>query len=138
MRKASFLFVLGTAVVGLLAGESVMAQEQPDFSKVIGAWKVEVYAGDTTYYLNLVVTEESGQLVGKISESMGSFAGIAISDIFYDSVAFRFDFISPTPPDGLSRTVKADYKVGKDEMSGTVNVPDLDVIADSRAIRESP
>lgn len=137
MRKTNFLFVFAVAVFVLLSVGSATAQEKPDFSKVVGTWKIEVYAGDTTYYLSLVVSEESGQLAGKISDSMGSFTDVAISDISYDSVAFRFDFVSPTPPDGLSRTVKADFKVATDSMGGVINVPDLDVTADAKATRET-
>ena len=114
-----------------------MAQEKADTTKVVGAWKIEVFAGDTTYTLSLVVTETQGELAGKISESMGSFTDVAISDVFYDAVTFRFSFISPTPPDGLSRTVKADFKVGTDAMEGVISVPDLDITTDAKATRAS-
>jgi hypothetical protein len=137
MRKTNFLFVFAVAVFVLLSLGSAIAQEKPDFSKVVGTWNIEVYAGDQTYSLNLVVTDENGQLAGKISESMGTFTDVAISDISYDSVAFRFDFVSPTPPDGLSRTVKADFKVGEDTMGGVINVPDLEITADAKATRET-
>lgn len=125
------------AVLVLLSAGSAMAQEKPAFSTITGAWKLEVYAGDQTYYLNLVVTEENGQLAGKISESMGTFTDVAISEIFFDGVAFRFSFVSPTPPDGSSRTVKADFKVAQNAMGGTVTVPDLDVVADAKGTRET-
>jgi hypothetical protein len=137
MRKKNFLFVLATALFALSIAASAMAQEKADTAKIVGTWKIEVYAGDQTYYLSLVVTEENGQLVGKISESMGSFTDVSISDISYDSVTFRFNFISPTPPDGLSRTVKAEFKVGTDAMEGIVSVPDLDVTTDAKATRET-
>jgi hypothetical protein len=114
-----------------------MVQEKADTAKIVGTWKIEVFAGDTTYYLSLVVTEDNGQLAGKISESMGSFTDVAISDILYDSVSFRFNFISPTPPDGLSRTVKADFKVSTDTMGGVISVPDLDITTDAKATRAS-
>jgi len=137
MKKTSCLFGLGVAVTVVLVAGSALAQEKPDLSKVVGTWKVEVYAGNAAYYIDLSVTEASGQLAGTVSESMGSFTDVAISDIHYDSVAFRFDFVAPTPPDGMSRTVKADFKVGEDKMEGTITVPDLDVIADASAIRQS-
>ena len=137
MRKSHFLFVFAVAVFTLSFAASAVAQEKSDLSKVVGAWKVEVYAGDTTYYLSLVVTDSQGQLAGKISESLGSFTDVAISDIFYDGVAFRFSFVSPTPPDALSRTIHADFKVSVDAMGGVINVPDLDVTADAKATRET-
>jgi hypothetical protein len=135
MRKSYSLFVFAAAVLTLSFVASAMAQEKADTAKVVGAWKIEVYAGDQTYYLNLVVIEDNGQLAGKISESMGSFTDVVISDIFYDSVSFRFNFISPTPPDGLSRTVKADFKVSADTMGGIISVPDLDITTDAKATR---
>ncbi len=137
MRKICFLFVLAVAVFTLSFAASATVQEKADTAKIVGAWNIEVYAGDQTYNLSLVVTEEQGQLAGKISESMGSFTDVAISDIFYDSVTFRFNFISPTPPDGLSRTIKADFKVGEDSMGGVMSVPDLDVTTDAKATRAS-
>jgi hypothetical protein len=137
MRKSSFLLVLAVAVLALSLAGSAFAQEKADTAKIVGTWKIDVYAGDTTYNLNLVVTEDQGQLAGKISESMGTFADVAINDIFYDSVTFRFSFVSPTPPDGLSRTVKADFKVAADAMEGTVSVPDMDTVVDAKANRET-
>ena len=137
MKRTSCLFGLGVAVTVVLVAGSTLAQEKPDLSEVVGNWKVEVYAGNSTYYLNLVVTEASGQLAGKVSESMGLFTDVSISEISYDSVAFRFDFVAPTPPDGTSRTVRADFKVAEDAMGGTLTVPDLDVIAEAKAIRQS-
>jgi len=137
MRRFCFMFVLATALFALSIAASAMIQEKADTAKIVGAWNIEVYAGDQTYSLKLVVTEENGQLAGKISESMGSFTDVAISDIFYDSATFRFNFISPTPPDGLTRTVKAEFKVGTDAMEGVVSVPDLDVVIDAKATRAS-
>jgi len=137
MKKTSFLFVLGVAVFVVLVAGAAPAQEKPDFSKVVGSWKVEVYAGSSTYYVDLVVVDNLGQLEGKVSESMGSFTDIATSELFYDSVTFRFEFVAPTPPDGMTRTVKADFKVAEDTMEGVIAVPDLDVIADAKATRVS-
>jgi len=130
-------FLLGYAVVILAVSLAPLAvsQEKADTAKILGNWGIDVYAGDQTYSLKLAVTDENGQLAGKISESMGSFTDVAISEIFYDGASFRFSFISPTPPDGASRTVKADLKLNQDTMGGTVSVPDLDFVADASATR---
>jgi len=130
-------FLLGYAVVILAVSLAPLAvsQEKADTAKILGNWGIDVYAGDQTYSLKLAVTEENGQLAGKISESMGSFTDVAISEIFYDSVTFRFSFVGPTPPDGNSRTIKAEFKVAADTMGGTVSVPDLDFVADASASR---
>jgi hypothetical protein len=135
MRKSYFLIMAPTAILALSFAALSLAQERADTGKVLGTWNLEVFAGDQTYSLNLTVTEESGQLAGKISESLGTFMDVAISDIFYDGVIFRFSFISPTPPDGSSRTVKADLKLSGDTMGGTLTVPDLDVVVEARASR---
>jgi len=137
MRKSSFLFLLAVAVFVLVSVPSALSQEKADTAKVVGSWNVEVYAGDQTYALKLVVSEEQGQLAGKVSESMGTFTDVAISEVFYDGVSFRFNFVSPTPPDGLSRTVKADFKVAEGSMDGVINVPDLEFTADAKATRVS-
>jgi len=130
-------FLLGYAVVILAVSLAPLAvsQEKADTAKILGNWGIDVYAGDQTYSLKLAVTDENGQLAGKISESMGSFTDVAISEIFYDSVTFRFSFVGPTPPDGNSRTIKAEFKVAADTMGGTVSVPDLDFVGDASASR---
>ena len=135
MRKSNILVAFAAAVIALSFAVSSLAQEKADTAKVLGAWKVDVYAGDQTYSLNLTVFEENGILAGKISESLGTFTDVPISDIFFDGAAFRFSFISPTPPDGASRTVKADLKINQDTMGGTVTVPDLDFVADASGTR---
>ena len=137
MRKSIFLFLFVVAVFVLVSVPSALSQEKADTAKVVGSWNVEVYAGDQTYALKLVVSEEQGQLAGKVSESMGTFTDVAISEIVYDGASFRFNFVSPTPPDGLSRTVKADFKVAEGSMDGVINVPDLEFTAEAKATRES-
>jgi len=137
MKRLIFLFLFAVAVFVLVSVPSALSQEKADTAKVVGSWNVEVYAGDQTYALKLVVSEEQGQLAGKVSESMGTFTDVAISEIVYDGASFRFNFVSPTPPDGLSRTVKADFKVAEGSMDGVINVPDLEFTAEAKATRES-
>jgi hypothetical protein len=137
MKKASFLFALGAAVFMVWLAGAAPAQESPDLSKVVGTWKVEVYGGGAAYHLDLIVTDNQGQLEGKVSESTGLFADVAISEIFYDSETFRFEFVAPTPPDGMPRTVIADFKVAGDKMAGTITVPDLNFVGEATATRQS-
>jgi hypothetical protein len=129
LAVAAFVFL------SVAPAASAAAQGKPDTGKVVGTWYIEIYAGEQTFTLKLVVTETQGQLAGTISESMGTFTDVAISEIFYDGANFRFSFVSPTPPDGLSRTVKADFKVGDGTMTGTIEVPDLGFMADAKATR---
>lgn len=135
MRERDFRILLGAAVFMLAVAAAASAQEKADASKIVGTWTIDVYAGEANYTLSLAVTETNGQLAGKISESMGSFSDVAVSDVFYDGETFRFNFMSPTPPDGASRTVKAEFKVGVDKLDGTLSVPDLEVSVEVKATR---
>lgn len=127
--------VLVVAAVFILAVTGTSAQEKADPSKVVGKWTIDAYAGETTYTLGLVVTVTEGQLAGKISESMGAFLDVPLSDILYDGDNFSFSFSAPTPPDGSSRMIKAEFKVGADEMNGTLTVPDIEATIEARATR---
>jgi hypothetical protein len=137
MKKTGFraLLVAAVIVLAVAAAVAVPAQEKADTSKVVGTWTIDVYAGEANYTLSLAVTETDGQLAGKISESMGAFSDVAVSDVFYDGDIFRFSFMSPTPPDGASRNIKAEFKVGADKMDGTLSVPDLEVSVEAKATR---
>jgi hypothetical protein len=135
MRKSSMLVAFAAAVIALSSPSAAPTQEKADNAKVLGAWNLDVYTGDQTYSLVLNITETNGQLAGKVSESMGTFTDVPISEIFFDGAAFRFSFISPTPPDGASRTVKADLKLNQDTMGGTISVPDLGIVIDASATR---
>ena len=134
MKETNFRAMI-VAAVFILAVAGASAQEKADHSKVVGTWTVDVYAGETTYTLSLTVTAAEGQLAGRISESMGAFSDVALSDILYDGDNFSFGFIAPTPPDGSSRMVKAEFKVGADEMNGTLTVPDIEATVEARATR---
>lgn len=137
MKKSSFLLALVIAALGLVSAAAATIQAKPDTSKVVGNWNIEVYADDQTYELKLVVTETQGQLAGTISESMGAFKDVAINEIFYDGVSFRFSFVSPTPPDGQTRTVKADFQLAENTMEGTIVLPDMDFTADAKGTRST-
>ena len=135
MKRSSILVAFAAAAIALSLALTPLAQEKADMGKILGTWNLEVFAGDQTYSLVLNISEANGQLAGKVSESMGTFTDVPISEIFFDGVAFRFSFISPTPPDGASRTVKADLKLNQDTMGGTISVPDLDIVIDASATR---
>jgi hypothetical protein len=135
MKRNIFRALLVIAVAALAVPGTASAQEKADSAKIVGTWTIDVYAGEANYTLSLAVSEENGQLAGKISESMGSFSDVAVSDVFYDGDIFRFSFMSPTPPDGASRNIKAEFKVGADKLDGTLNVPDLEVSVEAKATR---
>ena len=134
MMKTGFRVLLQVAVIALVAAGTAAAQEA-DTARVVGKWTIDVYAGEATYTLNLEVTAAEGQLAGKISESMGAFSDIPVSDNLYDGDNFSFSFVAPTPPDGSSRMVKAEFKVGADELNGTITVPDIEATVEAKATR---
>ncbi len=135
MTKIAFKAMLVIAVAALAVAGTVPAQEKANPSKVVGTWTIDVYAGEATYALGLEVKVAEGHLAGTISESMGAFSDVALSDIFYDGGTFNFSFTAPTPPDGSSRLVKAEFKVGVDEMNGTLTVPDIEATVEAKATR---
>ena len=108
---------------------------QADFSKVLGDWEIELDAEGEYYYLSMTVKEEGGKLTGTISEASGFFVDVPLTDIVYDGENFNFQFTAPTPPDGMERIIKGEYKVQTDKMEGLIIVDDLGLSAPSTAER---
>ena len=115
---------------------SQSAQQDPDYGKIVGTWKIDVDADGEYYYLTLQLKNVEGNLEGTISESTGFFSDVPVSEIVFDGENLSFEFNAPTPPDGVERQVLAEFKVGVDTMNGVVNVPDLEVSAAATATRE--
>jgi len=111
-------------------------QAAPDYGKILGKWKIEINADGEYYYLTLNLRSVNGTLEGTISESMGYFTDVPISEVVFDGENLKFEFTSPTPPDGVERLVSAEFKVGADVMDGVVNVIELGVSATATATRE--
>lgn len=111
-------------------------QAAPDYGKIVGKWKIEVSADGEYYYLTLNLRNVEGTLEGTISESMGYFTDVPVSEIAFDGENLKFNFNSPTPPDGVERLVTAEFRVGVDVMDGVVNVVELGVSASATATRE--
>lgn len=108
---------------------------QADHSKVLGDWEIELDAEGEYYYLSMTVKEEEGKLAGTISEASGFFVDVPLMDIVYDGENFNFQFTAPTPPDGMERIIKGEYKVQTDKMEGLIIVDDLGLSAPSTAER---
>jgi len=111
-------------------------QAAPDYGKILGKWKIEINADGEYYYLTLNLRSLNGTLEGTISESMGYFTDVPVSEVVFDGENLKFEFTSPTPPDGVERLVSAEFKVGVDVMDGVVNVVELGVSATATATRE--
>jgi len=108
---------------------------QADFSKVIGDWEIELDAEGEYFYLSMTVKEEEGKLASSISEASGFFVDVPLTDIVYDGENFNFQFSAPTPPDGMERIIKGEFKVGTDQMEGLIIVDDLGLSAPAMAER---
>ncbi len=130
----SALVIVNFVLVCLALGQS--SQTTPDYGKILGKWKMEISADGEYYYLTLILRSVDGTLEGTVSESMGYFTDVPISEIVFDGENLSFDFKSPTPPDGLERLVSASFKVGVDTMDGVVNLPELGISAMATATRE--
>jgi hypothetical protein len=116
---------------------SLQSQESADFTKVTGSWDVEVYADGDAYYLTMELKVTEGKLEGTISESMGTFSDVPLTEITFDGENLNFQFTSPTPPDGLSRLVKTEFKLVEDKLDGVMIVEELGVTASASAKRKA-
>ena len=123
------------AVMVFTGSVFLTAAIQVDHSKVVGDWEIELDAEGEYYYLSMSVKEEEGNLAGTISEASGFFVDVPMTDIVYDGENFNFQFTAPTPPDGMERIIKGEFKVGVDQMEGLIIVDDLGITAPAMAER---
>jgi hypothetical protein len=122
----------------IISFSSPAAQNQaaPDYGKILGTWDVEVNANGEYYYLTMNIEKSEEGLKGKVSESTGAFSDVPLKEIQYDGQTLKFQFTSPTPPDGLERLVKADFKVGDNKLEGTVAVEDMGLSVPATATKK--
>jgi hypothetical protein len=128
---------LGLVLAALFLFLLASAQEKTDLSKVTGTWKIEIAAGEYYYSLTMVLKEAAGSLSGTISESTGMLIDVPLADILFDGANLSFTFNSPTPPDGLERLVKAEFKLVEGGLDGMMIVPSLDASAPAKAVKDS-
>jgi hypothetical protein len=126
----------------LLLGGALSAQPLPadqakvDNSKILGTWLIDIETDGNSYHLTLVLGENAGKLEGKLSESMGLFKDLALADVVFDGQKLTFKFNSPTPPDGVTREVGAEFKLVESGLDGVINVPELMVTVPASGARE--
>jgi len=122
----------------IVSFSSLLAQSQaaPDYGKILGTWDVEVDADGEYYYLTLNLEKSEQGLKGTVSESTGAFSDVPLQEIQYDGLTLKFQFTSPTPPDGLERLVKADFKVGDNKLEGTIAVEDIGISVPATATKK--
>jgi len=128
-------------ILGLLAlslNPSVLRSEPAvSNAKLLGSWDVEVMADGQSYYLIMVLTENQNKLEGKISEQNGFFTDVALDTIAYDGQSLTFNFIGPTPPDGVARLIQCELKWAGDNLEGTLVIPDLNIAAPTKAVKKA-
>ncbi len=132
---------LGVIALGvvLIAG-GLWAQTAPakvDNSKVAGAWQLEVDADGTYYYLGMSLLDKSGKLEGTISEASGYFKDLPLAEVVFDGEKLTFKFNSPTPPDGVTREVGAEFRLVQGALDGVVRVPELGFSAPTKGTRDT-
>lgn len=126
----SFFFIFS------LSFFSLMSQESPDYSIILGEWDVEVDADGEYYYLSLTLEKSNGELKGTISESQGTFEDVPLSEIEFDGGTLSFEFNAPTPPDGYERLVTAEFEVDDNTLEGFFTIEDLGMSAQATATRK--
>jgi hypothetical protein len=124
------------ALSALVIFSSGIAQEKVDYSAVLGKWKIEVDADGQYYYLTMELKQGSGKLEGTVSEAQGAFTDKPLENLAFDGTLLSFEFNSPTPPDGLERLIKAEFKLAEGKLDGTVNIPSMGVSVRATATKE--
>jgi len=134
--RFKIVFALSSLFIFSLSFSSIISQEAPDYGKILGDWDMEVDAEGEYYYLSFNIEKDESGLNGTISESTGFFSDSPLSNIQFDGEKLSFEFTAPTPPDGLERVVKAEFKVADNEMEGYISIEDLGLSIPANATRE--
>ncbi len=124
--RTNVIAVLAAAVLFVLP---LAAQQQPapkpDYAPLIGVWALEVNAGGEYYYLTLEFKLTEGKITGALSEQNGAFTNVPASNIEWDNTVLKFDFKSPTPPDGAERLIKSEFKSVGGKLEGMMTIPEM-------------
>lgn len=136
MTKWPTVSALSLFLIISFSSPAAQNQAAPDYGKILGIWDVEVNANGEYYYLTMNIEKSEEGLKGNVSESTGAFSDVPLKEIQYDGQTLKFQFTSPTPPDGLERLVKADFKVGDNKLEGTVAVEDMGISVPATATKK--
>ena len=127
--------ILGLALFGT-SSAALRAQQAVSNAKVIGTWDVEIMAEGQSYYLTLVLSENQGQLEGKISEQSGMFTNVPLTGVEWEGTTLKFGVKIPTPPDGTERATKCEMKYADGKLAGTLIIEDLGLTAAVTGIKK--
>lgn len=136
IMKMSSTVIMGLFLIALASVQAGAGQQAESADKLVGTWKITIDAGEQYFYMTIELKMAEGKLEGVISESMGSFSGVPLSNIKVEGDTLSFEFKSPTPPDGAERLVEAKFTVAGDTLDGMVTVPDLMISARATGSKE--
>ena len=123
-------------IAGLALAGPAASQTPPDTKPILGLWTIEVDAGGEIYYLTMEIKLVEGKLAGGLSEQNGMFTNVPLTAIEWDGQVFKCDTKTPTPPDGAERTIKTEVKLVDGKFEGTINIPDMGMIAPIKGVRK--
>ncbi|OGD25895.1 MAG: hypothetical protein A2Y56_00035 [Candidatus Aminicenantes bacterium RBG_13_63_10] len=137
MRNINLVFLRLMIAAGLLAVGLPLQAQQASPEKIAGTWSVEIAVDTEAFFLSLTLGASGEGLEGSVSETYGSFTDLPITETVFDGTTLSFQFIAPTPPDGMERAVLVELKVvDESTMEGTLSVPDLGVAGQVKASKQ--
>lgn len=108
----------------------------PDWKKVIGVWTLSIDGGGSYIYLNMKVEDVNGKIQGKLTEQSGMIPEVTLDELEFDNENLRFIITAPSPPDGMTRTWKAVFKIDEDRLDGVMVSEELNFAAPVSGNRE--
>jgi hypothetical protein len=126
-KLGPMMILLAVAVLALAAQNP--PQAKVDYNKIVGAWSLEVNAGQEFYYLPLLLKVTDGKLEGTLSEQNGMFKDVPLTNLEFDGQTLKFEAKTPTPPDGAERPIKFELKLVDGKLEGLVSIVDLGLTA---------
>jgi hypothetical protein len=127
----SFFFCL------ILVSLPVTGQHAPDDGKFVGIWELEIDTGEEYLYYFLKIEKSESEFKGWIGEEKEMTEGAPLSEIQLDGENLNFEFTAPTPPDGLERLVKCEFKLSDNKLEGFFILEDIDVVVSVTATKIS-
>src|SRR4030042_1569009 len=112
MRNINLVFLRLMIAAGLLAVGLPLQPQQASPEKIAGTWSVEIAVDTEAFFLSLTLGASGEGLEGSVSETYGSFTDLPITETVFDGTTLSFQFIAPTPPDGMERAGLVELKVG--------------------------
>jgi len=136
MKSRCLRVLIPSLFIYSLCLSSSQVQEEIDYARIIGKWNMEVNTEGEYYYLQMNIEKNEEGISGKISEESGFFTDVPLSNLNFDGDMLSFEFVAPTPPDGMERLLRGEFKVEEDRMEGKIFVEELGITVSGVATRE--